>query len=57
MTFRLSLRALNVELTDEAVEATSPLSLPKGSFEAAVMSLPSGAGAPLNGPVTLNLDA
>ncbi|MCC7383253.1 MAG: hypothetical protein IT384_15560 [Deltaproteobacteria bacterium] len=40
-----TLRALNVELTDEATEATSPLCLPKGSLEAAVLALPSGGEA------------
>jgi hypothetical protein len=40
-----TLRALNVELTDEATEATSPLCLPKGSLEAAVLSLPSAGEA------------
>jgi hypothetical protein len=40
-----SLRALNVELTDEATEATSPLCLPKGSLEAAVLALPAGGEA------------
>jgi hypothetical protein len=40
-----SLRALNVELTDEATEATSPLCLPKGSLDAAVLALPSGGEA------------
>jgi hypothetical protein len=36
-----TLRALNVELTDEAIEATSPITLPRTSLEAAVRSLPS----------------
>jgi len=36
-----TLRALNVELSDEATEATSPLCLQKGSLEAAVLALPS----------------
>ena len=40
-----TLRALNVELTDEAAEASSPLTLPKGSFEAGVLALPSGGEA------------
>ena len=35
-----TLRALNVELTDEAIEAASPLTLPRTSLEAAVLSLP-----------------
>lgn len=42
---RSTLRALNVELTDEATEATSPLHLPNGSLEAAVLALPSGGDA------------
>lgn len=40
-----TLRALNVELTDEATEAMSPLCLPNGSLEAAVLALPSGEAA------------
>jgi hypothetical protein len=40
-----TLTALNVELTDEANEATSPLCLPKGSLEAAVRSVPGGGEA------------
>lgn len=32
-------------VTDEATEATSPLCLPKGSLEAAVLALPSGGEA------------
>jgi hypothetical protein len=36
-----ALRTLNVALTDEAIEATSPLTLPHTSLEAAVRSLPS----------------
>jgi hypothetical protein len=46
-----TLRALNVELTDEAAEATSPLCLPKGSLEAAVLSLPGGGEAALSAAV------
>ncbi len=40
-----TLSALNVELIDEAAEAASPLCLPKGSLEAAVLALPSGGEA------------
>jgi hypothetical protein len=40
-----TLCALNVELTDEAAEAASPLTLPQGSFEAGVLALPSGGEA------------
>ncbi len=40
-----TLRALNVEVCDEAAEAESPLCLPKGSLEAAVLALPSSGGA------------
>jgi hypothetical protein len=37
-----TLRALNVEVSDEPAEAGSPIMLPKGSFEAAVLALPCG---------------
>jgi hypothetical protein len=37
-----TLRALNVEVSDEPAEASSPITLPKGSFDAAVFALPSG---------------
>ena len=37
--------ALNVELHDEAIEATSPLCLPSGSLEAAVRAPSSGGEA------------
>ena len=47
-----TLRALNVELTDEAAEAASPLCLPPGSLAAAVLSLPSSGEAALSGPVS-----
>jgi hypothetical protein len=40
-----TLRALNVEVSDEPTEASSPITLPKGSLEAAVLALPSGAEA------------
>lgn len=40
-----TLRALNVELIDEATEATSPLCLPNASLEADVLSLPKGGEA------------
>lgn len=40
-----TLRALNVEVTDEAAEALSPLCLPEGSLDAAMLSLPSGGEA------------
>ncbi|WP_437962609.1 hypothetical protein WME76_46065 (plasmid) [Sorangium sp. So ce119] len=40
-----TLRALNVEVLDEATEAASPLSLPKGSLAAAVLALPGCGGA------------
>jgi hypothetical protein len=36
-----SLRALNVEIIDEPAEASSPIMLPQGSLEAAVLALPS----------------
>src|SRR5690606_9105540 len=42
---RSTLTALNVELHDEATDATSPLCLPAGSLEAAVGSLSSGGEA------------
>lgn len=35
-----TLRALNVEISDEPAEAGSPIMLPKGSLEAAVLALP-----------------
>jgi hypothetical protein len=37
-----TLRALNVEVSDEPAEASSPITFPKGSLEAAVLALPSG---------------
>ena len=40
-----TLRALNVELLDEATEVANPISLPNGSFDAAVLALPSGGEA------------
>lgn len=40
-----TLRGLNVELTDEATEVTSPLCLPNGSLEAAVLAVPSSGEA------------
>ena len=42
---RSTLTALNVEVNDEAIEIESPIALPKGSFEAAVLALPSGGEA------------
>jgi len=38
-----TLRALNVEVSDESIEASSPIMLPKDSLEAALFALPSGA--------------
>jgi hypothetical protein len=35
-----TLRALNVEVSDEPAEVSSPITLPKGSLEAAVLALP-----------------
>lgn len=35
-----TLRALNVEVSDEPAEASSPITLPKASLEAAVLALP-----------------
>jgi hypothetical protein len=35
-----TLRALNVEISDEPAEVCSPILLPRGSFEAAVLALP-----------------
>ena len=35
-----TLRALNVELSDEPAEASSPIMLPRGSLEVAVLALP-----------------
>lgn len=40
-----TLRALNVELRDEAAERGSPISLPSGSLQQAVRALPSGGEA------------
>ena len=40
-----TLRALNVELPDEAAERGSPVLLPNGSFEGAVCALPLERGA------------
>jgi len=37
-----TLRALNVEVSDEPAEASSPITLPKGSLEAAVLALTNG---------------
>ena len=42
---RSTLKALNVEVSDEATESGSPIALPKGSFDAAVRSLPGGGEA------------
>ena len=42
---RSTLTALNIEVSDEAIETESPIALPKGSFEAAVLALPSGGEA------------
>ena len=39
-----TLRALNIEVSDEAIEAATPVALPNGSLAAAVLALPSGAG-------------
>ncbi|MBK6689483.1 MAG: hypothetical protein IPG45_33765 [Deltaproteobacteria bacterium] len=39
---RSTLTALNVEVGDEALEVESPIALPKGSFNAAVLALPVG---------------
>jgi hypothetical protein len=41
-----TLRALNVESSDEATEAATPLRLPQGSLESAVRSLASAASGP-----------
>jgi hypothetical protein len=40
-----TLLALNVELQDEAAERTSPIGLPNGSLEGAVLALPCGGEA------------
>jgi hypothetical protein len=40
-----TLSALNVEVTDEAAEAESPIALPNGSLDAAVLALPGGGRA------------
>lgn len=40
-----TLCALKVELSDEAAEAASPLALPQGSLESAVLALPGGGEA------------
>ncbi|MBZ4418660.1 hypothetical protein [Myxococcus sp. RHSTA-1-4] len=40
-----TLRALNVELHDEGAEQGSPIGLPNGSFQQAVLSLPGGGEA------------
>lgn len=40
-----TLRALNVELHDEGAECDSPISLPNGSFQEAVLALSSGGEA------------
>lgn len=40
-----TLRALNVEVHDEATEASSPIALPPGSLEGAALALPSGGEA------------
>jgi hypothetical protein len=40
-----TLRALNVEISDEPAETISPIALPKVSLEAAVLALPSGGEA------------
>jgi len=40
-----TLRALNVELTDEAAEAASPLTLPKRLFGSGILALPSDGDA------------
>lgn len=42
---RSTLTALNIEVSDEAIELESPIALPKGSFDAAVLALPSGGEA------------
>lgn len=40
-----TLRALNVDLHDEGAECDSPISLPNGSFQEAVLALSSGGEA------------
>lgn len=40
-----TLRALNVEISDEPAEASSPIALPKSSLEAAVLALSNGGEA------------
>lgn len=40
-----TLQALNVELHDEGAEKASPIALPRGSFERAVLALPGGGEA------------
>ncbi|MBK8592629.1 MAG: hypothetical protein IPN77_26635 [Sandaracinaceae bacterium] len=42
---RSTLTALNVEVSDEAIEIASPIALPNGSFDASVLELPSGGEA------------
>jgi hypothetical protein len=40
-----TLRALNIEIHDEAAEKASPIALPNGSLQEAVLALPSGGEA------------
>jgi len=42
---RSTLTALNIEVSDEAIEAKSPIALPQGSFDAAVLAHPSSGEA------------
>ncbi len=48
-----TLQALNVELHDEGAEKASPIALPMGSFESAVLALPAG-GASVATPITFD---
>ncbi len=40
-----TLRALNIEVNDEPAEASTPITLPEGSLEAAILALPKGGEA------------